>query len=234
MEVLIVLTLIGNVWLIAPRRWRHRVISPLAIMVLVYVLMTSSIVIELAFKAMVLPLPRDSGDSATMIVVLGRGEPFRKQRVEQAAQLWQSQRAPKIFASGMMDASSIIDDLKNRGIPAQNLNGETCSQTTEENALFTAAILSPQTYRKIFLVTDPPHLLRSFLVFQSLGYSPIPVMSAFPAEFNSNEKVSAIVREVAGLIVYAFAGKLNLQTPENLASSLSTVAERLNSWKCKL
>lgn len=232
MEVLIVLALILNAWLVASRRWR-RFIAPVAIAMLLGIIATSTVAIELAFKAMTLPLPEDQGDLAAAIVVLGRGEPFRHQRVDLAAQLWRSGRAPKIFASGMSDVAFIIDDLKNKGVPAQNLSGENCSQTTEENGLYTSAILQPQTHRKVLLITDPPHMLRSFLVFQSLGYLPIPKVSAFPEQLSPVEKVSSIIREVSGLIVYAFTGKFSLRTAEDMASSSVTVVHRLRAWNCK-
>ncbi|MBD1847674.1 YdcF family protein, partial [Cyanobacteria bacterium FACHB-63] len=72
METLIVLALIGSIWLIAPRRWR-RFISLVEIVLLLCVLVGSPIGLELIFKAMVMSLPKDQGDPAAAIVVLGRG-----------------------------------------------------------------------------------------------------------------------------------------------------------------
>lgn len=233
MEVLIVLTLLSNFWLVASHRWR-RVIAPFAIVVLLYLLVTSPPAIGLALKAMMLPLPSDQGDSVAAIVVLGRGEALRSQRVDLASELWHTGRAPRIFASGMSDAPAILDALKSKGVPARNLNGESCSQTTEENGWFTSTVLQPQTHRKILLVTDPPHMLRSFWVFQSLGYLPIPKVSTFPARYSPVEKVHSIVREVSGLILYALAGRFKPRTAADIAATSDIVLHRSKSWNCTL
>lgn len=233
MGALIVLALIGNIWLIAPRRWR-RFIFLVEIVLLLCVLVGSPIGLELICKAMVLPLPRDQGDPAAAIVVLGRGPTFRDQRVELAAQLWESGRAPKIFASGMSDATPIVNTLKHRGVLDQDLSGENCSETTEENGLFTSALLQPLTHRKVILITDPPHMLRSFLVFQSFGYLPIPAASAFPTELSLSKNVGFVVREIFGLIKYALTGKFNLRASEDVTPPPAAVVHRIQTWNCRV
>lgn len=134
----------------------------------------------------------------------------------------------------MSDAPLIMEELKDKGVPAQNLEGERCSQTTEENAIFTSAILNPQQYRKVLLITDPPHMLRSFWVFQSLGYLPIPEVSTFPENLNPPERVVSLVREISGLVMYALTGRFGSRTPEAIASSPESVVHRLKEWNCKL
>lgn len=218
----------------APRRWQRRVIFPMAIVVLLHALITSPIAIDLAIKALLLPLPSDSGAGVDAIVVLGRGKPLREQRVDMVAQLWRAKRAPNIFTSGMMDAGAIKSELMRRGVPAQNLRGENCSGTTEENALFTASAIKPQTHRKVILVTDPPHMLRSLLVFQSMGYDPIPKISVFPEDLKSGEKLSLVGRELGGLILYAVTGRLQFRSETEIADAATRVMNRLKTQNCNL
>lgn len=157
--MLILLAFLGLLWLISSRRWKRQLIAPAAVLLLVYFVATSGLMVALATQVLVYPLPVDSGTTVDAIVVLGRGDVLRNRRVEIAAQLWQAKRAPSIFASGMGDAPQMIELFRAKGIPRQMLGGESCSQSTEENALFTAAVLHPQGIWQILLITDPPHML---------------------------------------------------------------------------
>jgi uncharacterized SAM-binding protein YcdF (DUF218 family) len=132
MEGLILLTLIGITWLISSRRWRRRAVVPAAIGVLLYLGLTSPIGLSLASRGLTAPLPHDAGRPSDAIVVLGRGPEFRDRRAELTEELWQAQRAPKIFASGMLDAEFVVEQLQANGIPKTALAGEKCSQTTNE------------------------------------------------------------------------------------------------------
>jgi uncharacterized SAM-binding protein YcdF (DUF218 family) len=179
-------------------------------------------------------LPTDSGEPTDAIVVLGRGENFRSQRVETVTELWQRDRAPQIFASGMNDAMPIVEMLKAEGIPSQALSGESCSESTEENAIFTAALLYPQGVRKIVLVTDSPHMLRSLLVFRSFGFTVIPRPSALPDDANFGFSTYLTVREYFTLASYALLGKLNLRSSTELKNPPTEVLNRIASWHCRV
>jgi uncharacterized SAM-binding protein YcdF (DUF218 family) len=234
MAVLIVLAAIGILWLIASRRWRRRVILPMTIVIMLYIVFTAPFTIDIALKAFVLPLPKDTGEPVDAMVILGRGELFRYQRVDLAAQQWQTRRTSKVFASGRLDAAQILKDLTDRGIPRQALGGEECSLTTEENGSFTSAILDPHQNHKILLITDAPHMLRSFLVFQRFGYTPIPQVSPLSATWSPRKKASVIIREGAGLLVYGLAEWLKPKTAAEITNSRNDAVQKLAAWGCKV
>ncbi len=166
-----------------------------------------------ANKGLVAFVPPDRGQTADAIVILGRGAAFRDSRVRVAANLWQSQRAPLIFASGSGDGTEIVNRLERIGIPPQALNEEHCSQTTKENALFTASILKPQGINRIILVTDPPHMLRSLLTFRNVGFEVIPHKSSVP-HLTQTRKAMMMFYEYMGLVKYGLNGEF---VPQNMA-----------------
>ena len=133
---------------------------------------------------------------------MGRGSELRQQRVETATQLWQAQRVPFLFGSGRGDSSEIAQLLQQRSIPSEAIGSESCSRTTEENARFTAELLQPEGVQRIVLVTDPPHMLRSFLTVRSLGFEVIPHLTPLPARFPPQRQAFLLAREYAGLASY--------------------------------
>lgn len=234
MEALIVLTLIGIFWLISPRRWRRMILAPAGILVLIYLGLTSPIGVALATQGLTASLPADRGEPVDAILVVGRGDGLRNLRIEQVEQLWQARRAPKIFASGMLDAEFIVDQLKEAGLPIAVLSGERCSQSTEENALFSAAVLGAQKIQKILLVTDPHHMLRSFYAFRSVGFTVTPHMTPLPTHLRTEEQVLLMLREYVGTAVYAVTGRLGQRTDVTLQKPPSWVTNRIAEWECKV
>ncbi|MBM0742775.1 YdcF family protein [Phormidium sp. CLA17] len=171
-------------------------------------LLLSSPGLALAYQGLVRLVPADSGESAEAIVILGRGKFLAPQRAESAATLWRSQRAPLIFVSGNhQEFLDLVRELKQRGIPDATVDGEFCSKTTEENAEFTASALFSRGIRRILLVTDPPHLMRSLLTFQSLGFTVLPYPSPLPEELNRRDKTMLTLQEYSGLVSYALQGR---------------------------
>lgn len=231
--MLTLLALLGLLWLQRSQRWKRKLIARAAVLLLVYLIATSPPMVALATQALVGSLPADSGATVDAIIVLGRGDVLRNRRVEIAAQLWQAKRAPKIFASGMGDAPLMIELLKAKGIPRQMLGGESCSQSTEENALFTAAVLYPQGIRQILLITDPPHMWRSFLTFRSLGFTVIPHTSPLPSDLTSTVKNRLIFREYLGMVSYAFLGRFQKRPSSELKHPPVAVLEKLSAWQCR-
>lgn len=154
--VLGLVVLLGIAQLLLRRRKRRILNWSIASLVLIYGLAIAPPTVNLAEKVLVSILPKDSGASADAIVILGRGSVFSPSRVELAAELWQANRAPLIFTSGMSDAPAMLKMLKEQGIPDTALDGEGCSQTTRENALFTVEALQPRGVKRILLITDSP------------------------------------------------------------------------------
>lgn len=189
-------------WLFRHPRQRQKLLRSK----LIYALL--ALAIALAFLifsiANALFLPRDPGIPVNAIVILGRGQPLRSQRVQVATQLWQNRRAPLIFVSGIGDTPPTLQMLKDNNIPESAINGENCSLSTGENALFTAAILNPQTYPQILLVTDPPHMWRSLLEYRAQGYTVIPHPNPLPSKWRIEQKAFLAIREVIFLISSSF------------------------------
>ena len=233
MEALIVLTLLGIVWLISPRRWRQQVLRPMAALTCLSLLVTSPWMAQLAAWGITAPLPADSGESTDAIVVLGRGEELRDRRIEVATQLWRAKRAPVIFSSGMMDAHLMTEQFQGLGIPATQVGGESCSQSTAENGRYTAAVLYPKGVRKILLLTDPPHLWRSLLVFRSFGFSVIPHPIPLPEQWNSVQQISFILREYLGLLHYSTTGQFNQRPTAELEHPSAAIGQKFTDWNCR-
>jgi uncharacterized SAM-binding protein YcdF (DUF218 family) len=142
-------------------------------------------------------------------------------------------RAPRIFVSGMLDARIIIQFMKDSGLSDRELSGEECSQNTEENGLYTTAILRPQGVQKILLVTDPPHMLRSLLVFRSFGFTVVPHLSPLPSDLSPQQKSYVVLREYAALAKYAVNGRFRLRTREELAHPPIDVLNKITDWNCR-
>jgi uncharacterized SAM-binding protein YcdF (DUF218 family) len=186
------------------------VISGIGVMLLgLYFASASPLAIALGQQALTQFVPPDQGQPADAIVVLGRGSEMRRDRADIAADLWRQGRAPLIFASGVHDAPAMVSYLKQaQGLPTDAVDGEPCSRTTDENALFTAERLRPNAVKRIILVTDPPHMLRSRLTFQSLGYEVIPHYSPLSPKLNGRTASLLVFREYVGLAAYGAMGRL--------------------------
>ncbi|MGB5974001.1 MAG: YdcF family protein, partial [Nodosilinea sp.] len=91
-------------WVVRPRQWKRRISLAGILLLLLYGLGLSPAGARLGGEGLARLFPRDGGQPADAIVVLGRGGSFRPSRVQVAVELWQQQRAPLIFASGRGDA----------------------------------------------------------------------------------------------------------------------------------
>lgn len=167
-------------------------------------------------------LPAYQGQNADAVVVLGRGRFLQASRVMTAADLVAANRAPQVFISGYGDAPIIASLLERQGIEPDKISGENCSRTTEQNAQYTAQQLIPKGVRSIILVSDPPHLLRSQLVFRSLGFRVIPYPSPIPGTTDLRYRRLLAMRESLGLVTYGLMGRY---WPRTIASVETTVAQ---------
>ncbi|MGA9378639.1 MAG: YdcF family protein [Phormidium sp.] len=234
MEVLIVIVLIGIVWMIIPRRWRRKFLLPFSIMLVLCVAITSAWGVELATQGLMVNLPEDTGEPVQAIVVLGRGPEFRQRRIEIVEKLWRQQRAPRVFASGMLDAEFMLEQFETNGIPKTVLSGERCSQSTEENALFTSAVLYPQQEQKILLITDTPHMMRSVLLFRSSEFDVIPHPIPLPDYWSTTRKSQLLLREYLGLLIYYVTERFQQRSVEELRNPPTDVTRKLVDWNCQL
>lgn len=209
-QVIPLLTILAVLpWFLPRLPWKRSVSLTSVILLLTYLLGSSPLMFSLGDRLLASLTPDDSGQNADAIVILGRGGNLRQERVDVASQLWQAQRAPLLFASGWGDAGQIAEMLIDQGIPKPAIGAEPCSRTTEENALYTAAILQPQGIHKILLVTDAPHMLRSLLTFRSFGFEVIPSPNALPASLPFKQKMVLLAREYVGLLGYGVLGRFS-------------------------
>ncbi|MEB3360481.1 MAG: YdcF family protein [Synechococcales bacterium] len=151
--------------------------------------------------------PNHTSESAQAIVVLGRGQLMQKIRAEVAADLLEAGRAPLIFASGKGDAPRIVKFLNEQGIDPDQLDGEACSRTTLENAKYSAQVLLPRGIRRIILVTDAPHMLRSQLTFRSRGFEVIPHKAPFPPGLSRYRIQALSLKEAISFVTYGLLGR---------------------------
>lgn len=206
-------------WVIQQKKWRRWLTSPRGILFLFCFTASLPIMFVVADKALVAFLPKDSGVRADAIVLLGRGGgEFYEDRINLAVELWQAKRAPMIFTSGIIDAISMVEQLEAKGIPKQALDGENCSLTTAENAVYSAAVLQPQGIRKIILITDEPHMLRSLLMFRAFGFTVIPHTTPVPSYLGFKASAFLTIREYMGLIGYGVRGLFGPQTSPEAVS----------------
>ena len=192
-------------------RWLRRGALLALISAIFCFVMYSPIGTFILMKGLVGFVPEYSGESAEAITVLGRGTGAPMQsRIDVAAELLELKRAPFTFVSGNpVEAREMAKALYKKGIFGEAVRGEGCSFSTEENALFTAAILLPQGIDRILLLTDAPHLLRATLVFKSLGFDVTPVATPLWLQ-NDSKTLNELARaEVWKLLGYALLGRFN-------------------------
>ena len=202
----IVVALASLPWVLKRSRLKKPVAALGIISLVGYLAVISPVAGWLGTRLLVGFLPADAGEKAGAIVVLGRGEQQNPVRAEVAGDLWQAKRAPLIFTSGRQDAP-LIAQLIHQQFPKAVVEGEPCSATTDQNAEFTASLLRPLGIKKIILVTDPPHMWRSLLTFQSFGFEVTPHFSPLSKNTDPVTKRFIVFRETMGLISYGLMGR---------------------------
>ncbi|AJY76242.1 YdcF family protein [Paenibacillus beijingensis] len=120
-------------------------------------------------------------------------------RLLAAARLHERTGLPILFSGGQVfsdsgnEADIATRQLLELGIPASDLLTENRSLNTEQNAMYTAAMLKERGYSRPILMTSAFHLPRSVLNFERIGVTvtPYPVdywtsvnESLYPAKFS--------------------------------------------------
>lgn len=235
METLICLAILWLLWLASSKSWRRRFIQPAATLIIAVFVVTSPSFTAFLTWGLTAKIPPDSGERADAIVVLGRGPDLRADRIAEAWQLWRAKRASQIFVSGMMDAIPIVEYLQEYGVSVKHLGGEECSQSTEENALFSSALLRPQGIKDILLVTDSLHMRRSLLVFRSFGFNAIPHPITVSSQTSIGmQPLSMVIREYVGILVYGLMGKFQKRSPEELDHPSPEVMRKISELNCRI
>lgn len=109
----------------------------------------------------------DSGPiHADVLVVLGGGGSERPNR---AAELFKAGAAPLVICTGAGDVGYHKDWLIDAGVPLQDIELETRSFTTRENALFTISLMRAQHLKSAIIVTTWYHSRRALACFEHFG-----------------------------------------------------------------
>lgn len=180
----------------------------------------------------------DALPRAEAIVVLGGNtannrqnwfEPYdpatASSRVDTAALLYQTQRAPYIVLSGaaldgsISEAEMMARILEKKGIPDQAIILEKNSYTTYENAVYSHRTLDKYKMNRVLLVTSALHMPRAMAVFRKQGITaiaaPAPPQIVVPADpsfsfWQPNARALSasrtIIKEYAGLVIYWLRG----------------------------
>ena len=123
--------------------------------------------------------------SVDAIIVLGaaqwdgRPSPVLAARLDHALDLWKHGFAPVIVVTGgkrpadrVTEATASADYLITRGVPDSSILREVQGASTYESLAATARFLKPQGWRRVLLVSDPYHMLRSKGIAAEVGLTP--------------------------------------------------------------
>jgi uncharacterized SAM-binding protein YcdF (DUF218 family) len=194
-------------------RWKRLLSRLLMGLAVAYLVLISPIGAGLTIAGLDYFLPPDRGQSADAVVVLGRGRFLEQERSQKAAEFWHHQRVPLVLATGHQgEADRIVRYVVAEGVPQTAVIAEPYARTTEENAQFSAGLLNQIGAQRIILVTDTPHMLRSLLTFRSFGFEVIPEPIPLPSSLSSLNTTVTALREYAGLVSYALAGRFQVRT----------------------
>jgi uncharacterized SAM-binding protein YcdF (DUF218 family) len=164
----------------------------------------------------------DRAQAADIIVVLGAGlrrdnqpGPALTRRAAHAAVLWQQGYAPIVVCSGgnpgsraRSEAAACAELLQADGVPASAIIFEEKSRSTEENAIYTRALMSQKGWQTAIVVSDGYHLFRARRLFTNAG---IPAFTS-PADVQpaTGEYVVFLLREVVAFNWQLVKEALNL------------------------
>jgi uncharacterized SAM-binding protein YcdF (DUF218 family) len=107
---------------------------------------------------------RSAPDHADFLVVLGGDGPARAHR---AAEIFSTGIAGRVLVTGDGDCDYIANEVARQGVAPQSILIECESGTTQENALFSAPILTAAGARSAILVTSWFHSLRAVETFSA-------------------------------------------------------------------
>ena len=190
---------------------------------------------------------RDERAPADAVVVLGaaqydgRPSPVFQARLDHALALYAERVAPQVVVTGGKQASDRVteaftayDYLRDRGVPDDALLVVTDGRDTWESLAATARVLDERGLRRVVLVSDPTHALRTQVIAESLGLhaqvSPTdtsPAGSATRLRQTARETVAVALGRIVGHRRLANLGALvatATATPAGARPSYSAVA----------
>lgn len=152
---------------------------------------------------------RDEARPAAAIVVLGaaqyvgRPSPVLRARLDHAIALWNRGLAGRIiFTGGFGDRDTASEAAVSqryaiqRGVPPGAILIENNGRSTSESMRQVAALMDPESTRKVILVSDPFHMLRLSIVARRYGLTPYtsPTRTS-PISANPRESIRYLLSE---------------------------------------
>ncbi|PSB17881.1 hypothetical protein C7B76_09080 [filamentous cyanobacterium CCP2] len=223
MVTLALLVFIGIVLLASSPHSRRFMLRTAFILLGGYWFMISPLFSIPATQLLVRFLPNNTGETADTVVVLSRGREAEGDRYNTAISLVETGQASQLFITGRNQIMRVFESLQQRELPTEQFFGTTCARTTKQEAYSAASILFAKGINNIILITDPPHMLRAWLTFRSLGFSVTPYIEPLPDETRQSTRSLLTAREYLGLLSYALLGRFNQRS----SNSLAQIAEEL-------
>lgn len=188
-------------------RYRRRLATASLTLLAVYWFLVSPLFSVPATQLLVRLVPPDTGETADAVVVLARESAIQGERYETAIDMVDSGRASQMLVMGEVQGNQVFRQFEQRNLSPDRLFSAVCVQTTYNEAHSASAILGSRGATKIILITDPPHMLRAWLTFKSLGFSVIPHPEPLPDWIPHHERSFLAIREYLGLASYAALGR---------------------------
>lgn len=185
------------------KRSRPRVLSLAFLVALISVIYTP-LSTALFTGLLVRLIPASTVFSTSTAVLLGRGPEIGNASAAMAAVLLQQDLAQKIYISG--DTVSSTAPLLSLGVPATAIAGDSCAQTTAENAQVTSRWLHRHGIRSIVLLTDKWQLARATRLFSREGILVQPLI--VPVQLSSSQANRLALREFWAYGLYWLQGRL--------------------------
>jgi uncharacterized SAM-binding protein YcdF (DUF218 family) len=211
--------------------WRRRMGRGALALLVLYWWVVSPLFAIPAIYGLTRAVPPDRGQAADAIVVQARNDNISGDRYDTALGLLAAGRAKQLLIFGDWQGRRMYQALRQRGLPTDSLLTAICARTTHHEAELTAALLG-QTTSSIILITDAPHMLRSWLTFKSLGLTVIPHSEPLPSRLSSPDRSFLAVREYLGLASYALLGRFQQQPPEHLPEVAAALAKEFPRDRC--
>lgn len=189
-----------------PHRWIApiRYIAGLSIALVLWLLAVGSYVLFVG--------AHDGAAPADAIVVLGaaaydaRPSPVFEQRIAHAIGLYKRKFAPRIVFTGGYGGPARYSEAQvaqrfatSRGVPAHAILVESKSHTTRENLREAAIILHARGWRRVIVVSDPPHMARALWLARRQGLDAVGSPTPTSRFVSRRARLIFVAREVVEL-----------------------------------
>ena len=167
----------------------------------------------------------DRARPADVIVLLGsqvypggKIGPSLERRAQHAAALYRRGLAAHVLCSGGVEQGQVVSEAAvacgrviELGVPASAILYEDQSHSTEENAVYSTALMRARGWRSAVVDTDGFHLLRATLILERAGVTVYPSPAqATTGPMDPVERIAREMREALGLAWFGLRATLGL------------------------